>query len=64
MQVVPLVCRYFHEMAQMDGASSLHSANVSLQISHNSLYDLINTVFSLPTAEEPARAAWPFPNQM
>lgn len=38
-------------MAQMEGASSLHSANVSLQISHNSLYDLISSVFSLPTAE-------------
>ncbi|TKS73251.1 Interferon regulatory factor 7 [Collichthys lucidus] len=51
VKVVPLICRHFHEMAQMEGASSLHSANVSLQISHNSLYDLISSVFSLPTAE-------------
>ncbi|XP_070686312.1 interferon regulatory factor 7 isoform X2 [Pempheris klunzingeri] len=60
VKVVPLICRHFHEMAQMEGASSLHSANVSLQISHNSLYDLINSVFGLPTAEEPAHAAAPF----
>ncbi|XP_062276268.1 interferon regulatory factor 7 [Scomber scombrus] len=60
VQVVPLICRHFHEMAQMEGASSLHSANVSLQISHNSLYDLINSVFGLPTVE----AAEPFQNQM
>uniref|UniRef100_UPI0037E81A15 interferon regulatory factor 7 isoform X2 n=1 Tax=Semicossyphus pulcher TaxID=241346 RepID=UPI0037E81A15 len=57
VKVVPLICRYFHEMAQIEGASSLHSANVSLQISHNSLYDLIHTVFGLPTAEDTARAA-------
>lgn len=63
-QVVPLICRHFHEMAQMEGASSLHSSNVSLQISHNSLFDLINNVFSLPTAEEPARAAAPFQTQI
>ncbi|XP_049430514.1 interferon regulatory factor 7 isoform X1 [Epinephelus fuscoguttatus] len=60
VKVVPLICRHFHEMAQMEGASSLHSANVSLQISHNSLYDLINSVFSLPTAEDSARAAESF----
>uniref|UniRef100_A0A8C3B2B2 Interferon regulatory factor 7 n=1 Tax=Cyclopterus lumpus TaxID=8103 RepID=A0A8C3B2B2_CYCLU len=60
VKVVPLICRHFHEMAQMDGASSLHSANVSLQISHNSLYDLINSVFGLPMDEEPARAAASF----
>uniref|UniRef100_A0A668AIR2 Interferon regulatory factor 7 n=1 Tax=Myripristis murdjan TaxID=586833 RepID=A0A668AIR2_9TELE len=53
VKVVPLICRHFHEMAQLEGASSLHSANVSLQISHNSLYDLINSVFSLPIAEDP-----------
>ncbi|KAM6926236.1 interferon regulatory factor 7 [Lycodopsis pacificus] len=58
VKVVPLICRHFHEMAQMEGASSLHSANVSLQIS-NSLYDLISSVFSLPMVEEPARAAAP-----
>ncbi|KAM9853972.1 interferon regulatory factor 7 isoform 1-T1 [Aulostomus maculatus] len=53
VQVVPLICRHFHEMAQMEGASSLHSANVSLQISHNSLADLIHSAFGLPAAEEP-----------
>ncbi|KAG7522763.1 interferon regulatory factor 7 [Solea senegalensis] len=51
VKVVPLICRYFHEMAQMEGASSLHSTNVSLQMSHNSLYDLISSVFSLPTVD-------------
>ncbi|KAK2918039.1 interferon regulatory factor 7 isoform X2 [Channa argus] len=64
VKVVPLICQHFHEMAQMEGASSLHSANVSLQISHNSLYDLINSVFSLPTSEEPARAAAAFFHHM
>ncbi|KAM7396488.1 hypothetical protein PAMP_019524 [Pampus punctatissimus] len=64
VQVVPLICRYFHEMAQMEGASSLHSANVSLQMSHNSLYDLISSVFGLPTVEESARVAGPFQNVM
>lgn len=59
MQVVPLICRHYHEIAQMEGASSLHSANVSLQISHNSLYDLISSVFGLPTEEESARPAAP-----
>ncbi|XP_060931834.1 interferon regulatory factor 7 [Limanda limanda] len=54
VKVVPLICRHFHEMAQMEGASSLHSANVSLQMSHNSLYDLINSVFGLPIDEEPS----------
>lgn len=52
VKVVPLICRHFHEMAQMEGASSLHSANVSLQISHNSLFDLIHSVFGVPTAEQ------------
>ncbi|KAL6107002.1 irf7 [Pungitius sinensis] len=59
VKVVPLICRHFHEIAQMEGASSLHSANVSLQISHNSLYDLISSVFGLPTDEESARPAAP-----
>lgn len=54
VKVVPLICRHFHELAQMEGASSLHSANVSLQISHNSLYDLISSVFGLPTVEDQA----------
>ncbi|XP_034443083.1 interferon regulatory factor 7 [Hippoglossus hippoglossus] len=53
VKVVPLICRHFHEMAQMEGASSLHSANVSLQMSHNSLYDLINSVFGLPIDVDP-----------
>lgn len=47
VKVVPLICRELHERAQMDGASSLNSG-VSLQISHNSLFDLINSTFSLP----------------
>ncbi|XP_041794362.1 interferon regulatory factor 7 [Chelmon rostratus] len=65
VKVVPLICRHFHEMAHIEGASSLHSANVSLQISHNSLYDLINSVFGLPTAElELSRAAEPFLSQI
>lgn len=53
VKVVPLICRYFHDMAQIEGASSLRSGNVSLQISHNSLFDLINSAFPLPTAEDP-----------
>ncbi|KAG7473820.1 hypothetical protein MATL_G00099890 [Megalops atlanticus] len=50
VKVVPIVCRYFHEKAQMEGASSLQSDNISLQISHNSLYDLIHSTFDPPTA--------------
>lgn len=53
-QVVPLICRHFHELAHMEGASSLHSANISLQMSHNSLFDLISSVFGLPSAEQEA----------
>lgn len=61
VKVVPLICRHFHEIAHMEGASSLHSANVSLQISHNSLFDLINSVFGLPVAElEPEQPAASF----
>lgn len=52
VKVVPLICRYFHEQAQMDGASSLHSSNISLQTSHNSLMDLINSAFGLPMVED------------
>lgn len=52
VKVVPLVCRYFHEQAQMDGASSLHSSNISLQTSYNSLMDLINSAFGLPMVED------------
>lgn len=54
VKVVPLICRHFHELAHMDGASSLHSANISLQMSHNSLYDLISSAFGLPSAEQDA----------
>lgn len=55
VKVVPLICRYFHEMAQMEGASSLNSANISLQISDSlSLYDLIGSAFGLPTSHVPA----------
>ncbi|XP_012708720.2 interferon regulatory factor 7 isoform X1 [Fundulus heteroclitus] len=64
VKVVPLICRYFHDMAQMEGASSLHSANVSLQISHNSLFDLISSVFSLPGAEGPLYTTAPFIDQI
>ncbi|KAK0137276.1 Interferon regulatory factor 3 [Merluccius polli] len=49
VKVVPLICRHFHEMAQTEGASSLQSCNVSLQISHDSLYDLISSAFGLPS---------------
>ncbi|XP_043979459.1 interferon regulatory factor 7 isoform X1 [Gambusia affinis] len=63
VKVVPLICRYFHDMAQMDGASSLHSDNISLQISHNSLFDLISSVFSLPGAEEQLTIGVPFIDQ-
>uniref|UniRef100_A0A8C6T391 Interferon regulatory factor 7 n=1 Tax=Neogobius melanostomus TaxID=47308 RepID=A0A8C6T391_9GOBI len=52
VKVVPLICRYFHEQAQVDGASSLHSSDVSLQTSHNSLMELITSAFGLPTMEE------------
>uniref|UniRef100_A0A3B5MZI4 Interferon regulatory factor 7 n=1 Tax=Xiphophorus couchianus TaxID=32473 RepID=A0A3B5MZI4_9TELE len=63
VKVVPLICRYLHDMAQMEGASSLHSANISLQISHNSLFDLISSVFSLPGAEEQLTIGVPFIDQ-
>ncbi|CAB1313689.1 unnamed protein product [Coregonus sp. 'balchen'] len=46
VKVVPLICRYFHEVAQGEGASSLQNDNVSLQISHhNSLMELINSAW-------------------
>ncbi|XP_042179164.1 interferon regulatory factor 7-like [Oncorhynchus tshawytscha] len=46
VKVVPLVCRYFHEVAQEEGASSLQNDNISLQISHhNSLMELINATW-------------------
>ncbi|XP_056595896.1 interferon regulatory factor 7 isoform X2 [Triplophysa dalaica] len=44
VKVVPLICRELHARAQLDGASSLQNDNVSLQISHNSLYELINSL--------------------
>ncbi|XP_048014927.1 interferon regulatory factor 7 isoform X2 [Megalobrama amblycephala] len=49
VKVVPLICRELHERAQMEGASSLRD-NVSLQISHNSLFDLINSL-GLPSMD-------------
>lgn len=52
VKVVPLICRYYYEEAQKQGASSLHSSNISLQTSHNSLMDLINSIFGLPNAED------------
>ncbi|KAF7224741.1 interferon regulatory factor 7 [Nothobranchius furzeri] len=65
VKVVPLICKHLHDVAQAEGASSLHSTNVSLQISHNSLFDLISSVFSPPAAEEPAHlTSAPFLNQM
>ncbi|XP_030645777.1 interferon regulatory factor 7 [Chanos chanos] len=51
VKVVPLICRELHERAQMEGASSLRNDNISLQISHNSLFDLINSTFGLPTTD-------------
>lgn len=48
VKVMPLICRYFHEQAQLEGASSLHSSDVSLQISYNSFTDLINSFFTAP----------------
>ncbi|KAL1247838.1 hypothetical protein QQF64_023214 [Cirrhinus molitorella] len=44
VKVVPLICRELHERAQMEGASSLRNESISLQISHNSLFDLINSL--------------------
>ncbi|XP_037110204.1 interferon regulatory factor 7 isoform X1 [Syngnathus acus] len=51
VQVVPLIFQNFHEMALSEGASSLNSANISLQLSHNSLYDFISSQLSPPTTE-------------
>ncbi|KAL4622682.1 interferon regulatory factor 7 isoform X2 [Arapaima gigas] len=47
VKVVPLICRYLHEKAQIEGASSLENGTISLQFS-NSLFDLINSTFGLP----------------
>uniref|UniRef100_H2TVX6 Interferon regulatory factor 7 n=1 Tax=Takifugu rubripes TaxID=31033 RepID=H2TVX6_TAKRU len=52
VKVVPLICQHLHEMAHLEGASSLHSSSISLQMSHNSLFDLINSVFGLPMADQ------------
>ncbi|XP_062847036.1 interferon regulatory factor 7 [Trichomycterus rosablanca] len=51
VKVVSLICRELHKAAQRDGASSLQNDNISLQFSHNSLFDLIEATFQLPTAE-------------
>ncbi|KAJ8003040.1 hypothetical protein DPEC_G00165230 [Dallia pectoralis] len=46
VKVVPLICRLYHEMAQGEGASSLHNDNISLQISHHSsLMELIDATW-------------------
>ncbi|XP_015193512.1 interferon regulatory factor 7 isoform X2 [Lepisosteus oculatus] len=50
VKVLPLICKYFHEVAQHEGATSIHNDSISLQFSHNSLYDLIGSVFDLPMA--------------
>ncbi|XP_065148319.1 interferon regulatory factor 3-like isoform X2 [Paramisgurnus dabryanus] len=50
VKVVPLICRELHMRAQNNGASSLLNENVSLQISHNSLFDLISSL-GLPSAD-------------
>ncbi|XP_067292841.1 interferon regulatory factor 7 isoform X2 [Pseudorasbora parva] len=50
VKIVPLICRELHEKAQMDGASSLRNDNISLQMSHNSLFDLINSL-GLPSMD-------------
>nr|XP_055048625.1 interferon regulatory factor 7-like [Misgurnus anguillicaudatus] len=50
VKVVPLICRELHTRAQNNGASSLLNENVSLQISHNSLFDLINSL-GLPSVD-------------
>nr|XP_057931836.1 interferon regulatory factor 7 [Doryrhamphus excisus] len=50
VQVVPLILQNHHEMAQTEGASSLNSANVSLQFSNSfSLLDFIASNYSPPT---------------
>ncbi|XP_077372097.1 interferon regulatory factor 7 isoform X1 [Festucalex cinctus] len=51
VQVVPLIFQTFHEKAQSEGASSLNSANISLQFSHNSFQDFIASHLSPPTTE-------------
>lgn len=49
-QIVPMICHELHARAQINGASSLQNDNVSLQISHNSLFDLINSL-GLPSMD-------------
>ncbi|XP_043915758.1 interferon regulatory factor 3-like isoform X1 [Protopterus annectens] len=43
VKIVPKFCSYLYEVAQREGASSLNSDTVSLQISNNSLYDIIDS---------------------
>ncbi|XP_053497551.1 interferon regulatory factor 7 [Ictalurus furcatus] len=50
VKVVPLICRELHKAAQLEGASSLQNDNISLQFSHNSLFELIEATFSPPLA--------------
>ncbi|XP_060771087.1 interferon regulatory factor 7 [Neoarius graeffei] len=50
VKVVPLICRELHKAAQLEGASSLQNDNISLQLSHNSLFELIEATFSPPPA--------------
>ncbi|XP_076861853.1 interferon regulatory factor 7 [Brachyhypopomus gauderio] len=50
VKIVPLICQELYKRAQMEGASSLGS-DISLQISHNSLFDLIEATYCLPTAD-------------
>ncbi|XP_046870014.1 interferon regulatory factor 7 isoform X1 [Hypomesus transpacificus] len=52
VKVVPLICRYFHELAQQEGASSIQNDSVSLQISYNSLFDFISSALGLPYVAE------------
>ncbi|KAM4017308.1 interferon regulatory factor 7 [Anomaloglossus baeobatrachus] len=42
VKLVPNLCTFLHQAAQQDGASSLHSELVSLQISHGSSFNSID----------------------
>ncbi|XP_064423414.1 interferon regulatory factor 7 [Latimeria chalumnae] len=47
VEIVPKFCRFWHEVTQHNGASSLNSENVSLQLSGNSLFDLIESCMEI-----------------